>query len=231
MIMKKDDIKFIFTEGPYGDDTSQYDLEFSIPLKVSDFIGYIKEFLPKEFGFIYFDYYTGDNKKPYPYKCGRFEYDIPSEIMERNVEKIRGSGGWGSMDYYVYLFPESDIKPAEGEPAYDLISKDNCMDLYNIYSQIERCESIMEDLDKFIKENDGNIPEIFDKSYTQYGSVQIQIPYFEKGKFKDGGARIFNIQYDMALAVLKEHVRFLKEKARELNNEILKKVNHEENNV
>lgn len=34
------------------------------------------------------------------------------------------------------------------------------------------------------------------------------MPYFESGKFKDGGARVFNIYYDAALLVPQAHGKY-----------------------
>lgn len=46
------------------------------------------------------------------------------------------------------------------------------------------------------------------------------MPYFESGKFKDGGARVFNIYYDAALLVLQDHVDNLRKKVEELSNSL-----------
>jgi hypothetical protein len=103
-----------------------------------------------------------------------------------------------------------------------MITKEDCKQLYNYYSQIETTESIISDLEQFIKECEVNEPNIIDENYKSYGSIQICIPYFESGKFKNGGARVFNIRYDAALLVLKDHVDNLRKKAEELSRRLEK---------
>lgn len=98
-----------------------------------------------------------------------------------------------------------------------MITKEDCRKLYNYYSQIETTESIISDLDKFIKECGGKVPDIIDEDYKNYGSIEICIPYFESGKFKKGGARVFHIHYDAALLVLQDHVDKLRKKVESLS--------------
>ncbi len=101
-----------------------------------------------------------------------------------------------------------------------MITKEDCKKLYNYYSQIETTESIINDLEQFIRESEANEPNIIDENYKSYGSIQICIPYFESGKFKDGSARVFNIHYDAALLVLQDHVDNLRKKVEELSNRL-----------
>ena len=104
-----------------------------------------------------------------------------------------------------------------------MITKEDCMELYNIYSQIETTENIINDLENAIKDCDGNIPEIMSKSYEIYGSIQIEVPYFKNGRFdKSKGARVYNIRYDAALMVLKDHVYNLRKQAKELSDKLEK---------
>lgn len=109
-----------------------------------------------------------------------------------------------------------------------MITKEDCRLLYNIYSQIETTENIINDLENAIKSCEGNIPEIMDKSYEIHGSIQIEVPYFKNGQFyKSKGARVYNIRYDAALMVLKDHVYNLRKKATELSDKLEKGGNNE----
>ena len=91
------------------------------------------------------------------------------------------------------------------------ITKNTARKIYNLYSQIDTTEGIITDLNEFIRKwNEGGEPPVITDNYNPYGSIEISIPYFESGKFKKGGARVFNISYPAALKVLKSHLRSLK---------------------
>lgn len=91
------------------------------------------------------------------------------------------------------------------------VTKNTAMKIYNLYSQIETTEKIIADLKEFIQKwNEGKQPPVITDNYNPYGSIEISIPYFEAGKFKQGGARVFNISYPAAMKVLKSHIRSLK---------------------
>lgn len=91
------------------------------------------------------------------------------------------------------------------------MTKDVAMKIYNLYAQIETSEKIVADLKEFIQKwNEGGQPPVITDNYNPYGSIEISIPYFEHGKFKQGGARVFNISYPAAMKVLKSHIRSLK---------------------
>ncbi|MBR4620542.1 MAG: hypothetical protein IKO46_06130 [Salinivirgaceae bacterium] len=102
-----------------------------------------------------------------------------------------------------------------------MITKEQSAAIFNIYSQIETCDQLINDLQKFIQECDNHVPDIIDEYYKRYGSITIEIPYFEKGRFKNGGARVFNINYSIALKVIKSHRRQLKKRLEKLQNQIL----------
>lgn len=103
-----------------------------------------------------------------------------------------------------------------------MITKEDCRLLYNIYSQIETTEAIISDLETFIEENGGKIPDLMDCDYKTYGSIEICIPTFEQGKFKCGSARVYKISYDAALLVLKDHVYNLRKQATGLSDKLEK---------
>lgn len=91
------------------------------------------------------------------------------------------------------------------------IDKERARKIYNYYSQIETTEGIIAELEEFIRKyNEGQPPAVIDENYQLYGSIQICIPYFEAGRFKNGSARVFNISYPAALKVLKSHIRTIK---------------------
>lgn len=108
-----------------------------------------------------------------------------------------------------------------------MITKEDCRLLYNIYSQIETTESIISDLETFVKENGGKVPDVMDCDYKTYGSIQISIPPFEQGKFKCGSATVYKISYDAALLVLKNHVYNLRKQAKELSDKLEKGGNND----
>ncbi len=108
-----------------------------------------------------------------------------------------------------------------------MITKEDCRLLYNIYSQIETTEAIINDLETFVEENGGKVPDVMDCDYKTYGSIQISIPHFEKGKFKCGNAAVYKIRYDAALLVLKDHVYNLRKQAKELSDKLEKGGIHE----
>ena len=108
-----------------------------------------------------------------------------------------------------------------------MITKEDCRLLYNIYSQIETTEAIINDLETFVKENGGKVPDVMDCDYKTYGSIQISIPHFEEGKFKCGSATVYKIRYDAALLVLKGHVYNLQKQAKELSDKLEKGGIHE----
>lgn len=102
-----------------------------------------------------------------------------------------------------------------------MITKEDARLLYNLYAQIETTEGIVNDLEEFVKTQDGRVPDIIDKDYHVHGSIQIEIPYFENGKFANKGARVYNISYKAALRVLKNHIKHLKRQIKQMNDSLL----------
>ena len=60
-----------------------------------------------------------------------------------------------------------------------MISKEDARLLYNLHSQIETTQTIITDLEEFVKEQGEKVPDIIDKDYNTFGSISIDIPYFE----------------------------------------------------
>lgn len=103
-----------------------------------------------------------------------------------------------------------------------MISKEDARLLYNLHAQIETTQTIISDLEEFVKQQGEDVPDIIDKNYNTFGSISIEIPYFEGGKFTKRGARVYNISYKAALRVLKNHVRNLKKQVKALSDRLEK---------
>lgn len=103
-----------------------------------------------------------------------------------------------------------------------MITKEDARRLYNYYSQIETTEKLLSDLEKFIKNQGDNVPDVIPETYQPYGSIEIHIPYFKKGDFS-GSATVYNISYSAAKRVLKNHIRDLKKKVKDLNAQLTTK--------
>lgn len=103
-----------------------------------------------------------------------------------------------------------------------MITKEDCRQLFNYYSQVETTEKLIEDLENFVKSQDANIPDVIPESYASHGSIELCVPYFKEGQFKAGSARIYNISYHAALRVLRNHIEELKKKIQAKNEELMK---------
>ena len=51
-----------------------------------------------------------------------------------------------------------------------MISKEDARLLYNLHSQIETTQTIISDLEEFVKQQGEKVPDIIDKNYNTYGS-------------------------------------------------------------
>lgn len=102
-----------------------------------------------------------------------------------------------------------------------MITKEDCRQLYNYYSQVETTEELIEDLEKFVQKQGEDIPDVIPESYATYGSIQLCVPTFKQGQFQTGSATVFNISYHAALRVLRNHIEELRKKIQEKNNELL----------
>lgn len=111
-----DPLKFVQTGGPYGDETSSYDVKVQKEgFKVKDLCEYVlgkdKEY--KEWGEIYimgkgrpYEFLTKDVDTPIyklEYKWGEILSDnIPDEIKEKTFTECKANGGWSLMSYRIY---------------------------------------------------------------------------------------------------------------------------------
>ena len=103
-----------------------------------------------------------------------------------------------------------------------MITKEQAREIYNHYSQIEAAETLIGELKKAM----GNMPTplddiIRDQNYHPHGSIVIEVPYFEAGRFTESkGSRVYNISYPSAIRVLKNHVKQLKRELKKLQEDL-----------
>ena len=100
-----------------------------------------------------------------------------------------------------------------------MISKEQAREIYNHYSQIEAAETLIGELKNAMAKipirSDDDI--IRDNNYHPHGSIVIEVPYFEAGRFTESkGSRVYNISYPSAIRVLKNHVKQLKRELKQL---------------
>ena len=100
----KERFNWIHTGGPFGDATENYTIEFDKPLKVSEFIEYVRS--QKEWAHFMFD-------DVYPYECeihkdGSDIKPCPEKYLDREIESIDVNGGWGNYGYKVKLVAKEE---------------------------------------------------------------------------------------------------------------------------
>ena len=100
----KERFNWVHTGGPFGDATDNYVIEFDKPLKVSEFIEYVRSL--KEYAHFMFD-------NVYPEECeldkdGSDIKPCPEKYLDREIESIDVNGGWWNFGYKVKLVPETD---------------------------------------------------------------------------------------------------------------------------
>ena len=95
-------ISFKRTGGPYGDATSNYDVQFHQTFTVRDFILHILHNKGDEWG-----YFIIERERVVEYSHGRLiellNGDLLYKNLDENVVKITASGGWTRMDYIIYV--------------------------------------------------------------------------------------------------------------------------------
>lgn len=90
-------IEFKQTGGPYGDETSNYDVT-SDSKTARDFVNDVLVHYKGEWG-----YFSLDGKR-YEYRYGALLNDIPDEVLDREiVYPIKANGGWSLMSYRITL--------------------------------------------------------------------------------------------------------------------------------
>lgn len=97
-------IKWHHAGGPYGDETSRYDLEFIKPYTVQELIDEVLKDV-REWGYI--GIYTEGTTFGEPvceYSHGKLiTPNLPDEYLNKKIVKCKASGGWTRMDYLIYL--------------------------------------------------------------------------------------------------------------------------------
>lgn len=92
--------------GPYGDETSRYDVILGKEYTVSEFINTVLDECKDEWGCIGIhkprtifgdpcvDYFHGDFKT---------DPSVMDEYANRKIKHVMAHGGWSNMDYRIYL--------------------------------------------------------------------------------------------------------------------------------
>lgn len=88
----------------YGDETDGYDISFDKPYTVKEFIADILSTYQREWGGIRIrDGRTNEIVSSCGYRYGELTSEIRSDIMDKQIERAVGRGGWSCMDYVLYL--------------------------------------------------------------------------------------------------------------------------------
>lgn len=95
-------INFIHKGGPYGDETSWYEVKVPENTTFIDFVKGILLHRPKEWGAFKETNLFGPTIVEYSYG----EYKIVDEekykeVQLKTIKKITANGGWSLMDYYI----------------------------------------------------------------------------------------------------------------------------------
>lgn len=98
-------IKRTIVEGTHcGDETDSYNISFDKPYTVKEFISDILSIYQKEWGIIGIKYEkTNENVSSCGYSYGELTSKMSNDIMDKQIEKAKGQGGWTRMDYLLYL--------------------------------------------------------------------------------------------------------------------------------
>ena len=91
-----------------------------------------------------------------------------------------------------------------------MITKENAMQIYNLYSQIEKSNEIINVLkqckDRYEKDNKG--VDIIREQWGNHQSIELQVPerFLKPDGSSYGGARIYQISVPDAILVLENHI-------------------------
>ena len=102
--MITDLFRWVHTGGPYGDETSTYDVFLERPCTVREFV---EEVLrnDREWGYIGIHKEGSIFGDPQcEYKYGKLITDpLPEEYLDKMVVKCKAGGGWSRMDFRIYV--------------------------------------------------------------------------------------------------------------------------------
>lgn len=101
---------FKCTGGPFGDCTSNYEIEFSREFTVREFVNEVIK-NKDEWG----DFHIVTKGKPFgieksEYRHGKILSSFSEEILDRKIKFVRANGGWSLMSYYITLKRRSKKK-------------------------------------------------------------------------------------------------------------------------
>ena len=91
-----------------SDCTGPYKVDISMPMTVREFIDEILTNYKSEWGYI--GIYKKGEWFGYPrceYKWGKLLYSLPKEYLDKQIEKVSGSGGWSRSDFILHLAKEN----------------------------------------------------------------------------------------------------------------------------
>ena len=98
-------MRFIQTHSMGSDCTAPYDVVDYQAKTVVEFINEMLHQCKSEWGHIY----VCTENIPMPgrvdYTCGELLKEIPDEWQHKEVVKVISAGGWGNMDYRIYVKP------------------------------------------------------------------------------------------------------------------------------
>lgn len=102
--MNNNNIKWHYIGGPYGDETSRYELKFNKSYTVQQLIDEILKDV-REWGYI--GIYTEGTifgKPVCEYSYGKLiTSPLPEKYLNKKIIKCIANGGWTRMDYLIYL--------------------------------------------------------------------------------------------------------------------------------
>jgi 5-methylcytosine-specific restriction endonuclease McrBC regulatory subunit McrC len=91
-----------------------------------------------------------------------------------------------------------------------MITKENAMQIYNLYSQIEKSNEIINVLkqckDRYEKDNEG--VDIIRNTWGNHQSIELHVPhrFLDPNESSYNGARIYQISVPDAILVLENHI-------------------------
>lgn len=93
-------IERICIDGPFGDETSAYNVKLSQGMTVAAFLAQLVKTYPKEWGSLYIN-----GKEIGDYCCGDLLFNTSdvNEYMDYFIISVEACGGWGLMDYHIYI--------------------------------------------------------------------------------------------------------------------------------
>ena len=90
-----------------GDCTAHYNVELLKSFTVGEFIQYVINERPGEWGYIGIhndgDPWFSEGEPSCKYKRGKLLSEMPSEILDKKIKSISADGGWSSMNYKLTL--------------------------------------------------------------------------------------------------------------------------------